>query len=147
MVIREYRVQILYKPRHYSPRYWPLSKAFQLFFSCHAHVVLSFYNYSKQKKTAQYAHFWHQMIALLILHMASKFQVISSKHVGTRAWWVYSIKKRFNSAFQFIEKHASLLRECANTVLRCAQYSPVRQKQILISREWLKLLPWFLAWW
>ena len=52
MLIRGYRVQILYKSRHYSPRYRPWSKAFQLFFSCHAHVTLSFYTYSKQKNCA-----------------------------------------------------------------------------------------------
>ena len=62
------------------------------------------------KKAAQYAHFLHQMIAQLFLNMASKFQVNSSKRVGTRAWRVLSIKKRFNSAFQFIEERVSYLR-------------------------------------
>ena len=107
VVMRGYWVQIWYKSHHHSLRNRPSSKAFQLKIHHFFLVTLMSRLISMvitSRISTQYAHISYRMIAQWFLNMASKFQVITSKRFDTRAWRVNSIKKRFNSAFQFSVK-------------------------------------------
>ena len=106
-------VQILYKSYDHRLRNRLSSKAFQLKTHHFFRVTLMSRFISRiiaSKIPTQCIHILYQMIAQWFLNMASKFEVITLTHFGTRAWRMNSIKKRFNSAFQFIEERVSYLR-------------------------------------